>query len=59
MPSQPFHFVNHGVLPMRLHRMLTALDRFEDSPAGQALGLITLALMLWLPLAIGARVEGL
>ena len=35
---------------MRLHRMICALDRFEDSPFGLALGVATLFALGLLPL---------
>ncbi len=35
---------------MRLHRMICALDRFEDSPLGLALGAVTLFVLGLLPL---------
>lgn len=35
---------------MRLHRMFRALDRFEDSPVGLALGAATLFALGLLPL---------
>lgn len=48
-----FPTVPHGVFPM-MRRLLSALDRFEDSPAGRGLGLITL---FALPLALLALNE--
>lgn len=43
---------NTGDSAMRLHRMLRALDQFEDSPLGMALGLAVLFAMLLIPLML-------
>lgn len=48
------HPVPHGDFPM-LTRLLAAIDRFEDRPAGRFLGLVVL---FALPLALLALNEG-
>ena len=40
---------------MRLHRMIRALDRFEDSPIGRVLGAATLFALGLLPLFLNER----
>lgn len=41
---------NKGVPAMRLHRMIRALDQFEDSPLGMVFGLAVLFAMMLIPL---------
>lgn len=49
------HFTPKGEPAMRLHRMIRALDRFEDSPFGLALGATTLFALGLLPLFLNER----
>lgn len=50
MPGVSLPF-NQGVFPM-ITRLLTVLDRFEDSPSGRVLGLAVLFALAVLPLAL-------
>ena len=50
MPGEFFPF-STGVFPMFTH-ILTAIDRFEDSPLGRALGAVALFALALLPLAL-------
>jgi hypothetical protein len=42
--------INKGEAAMRLHRMIRALDQFEDSPLGMVFGLAVLITMMLIPL---------
>jgi hypothetical protein len=44
------HFPLKGEPAMRLHRMIRALDRFEDSPWGMVFGLAVPFAMMLIPL---------